>query len=220
MSANEFNTPSKNPVTISQNAIDLVKNTIVKREMVNGVLVQSEKRLVAEQILDKYIETNLSKKNVHVVSSQADVDGFIFSNQMIEGLLGDDAEDFKVYMTKTVMEISADAVFTNNTLYLPLTSWSNKMIDAGGHKLFSLIIKNNKENTLENEIKVAFSLTTIGADVTASAVISGLNTDEETGGVLLTGGEAVQFIDVTSVGSEVPEGGDTVYTIVGNSDVR
>lgn len=220
MSANEFNTPSKNPVTISQNAIDLVKNTIVKREMVNGVLVQSEKRLVAEQILDKYIETNLGKKNVHVVSSQADVDGFILSNQMIEGLLGDDAEDFKVYMTKTVMEISADAVFTNNTLYLPLTSWSNKMIDAVGHKLFSLIIKNNKENTLENEIKVAFSLTTIGADVTASAVISGLNTDEETGGVLLTGGEAVQFIDVTSLGSEVPEGGNTVYTIVGNSDVR
>jgi hypothetical protein len=219
MSANEFNTPSKNPVTIAQNAIDLVKNTIVARGMTNGVLVESEKRLVAEQILDKYIETNLGKKNVHVVSNQADVDAFLFSNQMVEPLLGDDAEDFKIYMTKTVMEISEDAVFTNNTLYIPLESWVNKMTDVDGHKLFSLIIKNNKANTLENEIKVAFNLSTIDADITASATITGLNTDEETGGVLLTGGEAVQFIDVTAVGSGV-EGGNTDYTIVGNSDVR
>ena len=216
MTANVFNTPSKNPITQSQYSLGLISNTIVEKKKVNGVEVTVLRVLdEAMEALESEVDKVMGKSNVIVATSQADIDGFVPSNKQSDTPEGDNSQSFTTKIAYTVLDVGAFA--NGSTVYITALPWAGKLSNNRG-QLTSLIIKNSNTAGANHNVNIAFALDTIGNDITASVAITGLESIDGSN-IMLVGGEDIQLTSITATGSGTQDG-NTAYAIVGNSDVR
>lgn len=216
MTANVFNTPSKNPITQAQYAAGLISNTVIEKKRVNGVEVAVLRVLdEAMEALEAEVDKVIGKSNVIFATSQIDIDNFVPSNKLSDTPEGDNSQSFTNKIAYTMLDVGAFA--NGSTVYVPLMPWAGKLKNDRG-QLATLIIKNSNSAGANHNVNIAFALDTIGNDITASVVIQGLETVDGSN-IALTGGQAFELISDVAVGSGTIDG-NTVYTLVGNSDVR
>jgi hypothetical protein len=220
MSTTIFTNECRDAVTKARFSAGLIANANVRHFRSDGSVVSVtdpiEKPMDA---LKEEVDARFGKSNTVIAHSQADIDSYFrLANKL--SFASDEAKQigFVSLIAPTILVLAAD--YNSASAFISANDLDGKLQFAvegeANTQLGVIIVKNNSANNIE----VGFDCTPKSGDATASIpTITGLETIGDTGSVLLTDGQAVQFNSVVMTASGT-EGGVTATAVSGQSDIN
>lgn len=220
MSTTIFTNECRDAVTKARFAAGLIANANVRHFRSNGTVVSVndpiEKPMDA---LKEEVDARFGKSNKVIVHSQADIDAhFRLANKLSFASAEAQQIGFVSQLAPTILELAAD--YSDASAFISANDLDGKLQGSvegqADTQLAVIIVKNNSANNIE----VGFDCEPKSDDATASIpTISGLETIGDTGSVLLTAGQAIQFDSVLMTASGTTDG-VTTTAVSGQSDVN